>query len=178
MLKFQAFAAYAEAVGIQPIDMKVLVTAGSFSNFVQIKESDRLVQRRIDLPLPLAPAVKIDSVGEGSGCTILQVNICSMKNVCFKSDFASSIIFCVLSYSSCKSRPFATTFTDHHRAVPSRWMFLTTNCRRDLAAEFVTLKSVPVTILQHPRHTRPTWSYWNYISLPATRQISKLSRHL
>ena len=54
--------------------MKVLVTAGSFSNFVQIKESDRLVQRRIDLPLPLASTVKIDSVGGGTGCAILQVN--------------------------------------------------------------------------------------------------------
>ena len=73
MLKFQAFAAYAQAVGIQPIVMKVLVTAGSFSNSVQIKESDRLVQRRIDLPLPLASAVEIDSAGsEGSGCAILQ----------------------------------------------------------------------------------------------------------
>jgi len=71
--------------------MKVLVTAGAFSNSVQIKESDRLVQRRIDLPLPLASAVKIDSVGEGSGCAILQVHLflfemrtCIVNNIlCF-----------------------------------------------------------------------------------------------
>lgn len=72
-LFLQAIAAYAEAVGTQPIDMKVLITAGAFSHSLQIKESDRLVQRRIDLPLPLAPTVEIDSVGEGSGCAVLQV---------------------------------------------------------------------------------------------------------
>ena len=94
MLKFQAFAAYAEAVGIQPIDMKVLVTAGSFSNLVQIKESDRLVQRRIDLPLPLASAVEIDSVGEGSGCAILQVHffLFEMK-ICFVNKILCFILF-------------------------------------------------------------------------------------
>ena len=75
-IDLKAIAAYAEVVGTQPIDMKVLVStaAGAFSRSVHIKESDRLVQRRIDLPLPLASTVEIDSAaGEGSGCAILQV---------------------------------------------------------------------------------------------------------
>lgn len=53
--------------------MKVVVTADEFSAHFNIKESDRLVQRRIDLPLPMASIVEIDSVGEGEGCAIIQV---------------------------------------------------------------------------------------------------------
>lgn len=53
--------------------MELLVTAGEFENYIRIREHDRLVQRRIDLPLPLNPQVHIDTVGEGSGCVVLQV---------------------------------------------------------------------------------------------------------
>lgn len=53
--------------------MEILVTAGEFENYARIREQDRLVQRRIDLPSPLATEVHIDTVGEGSGCAVLQV---------------------------------------------------------------------------------------------------------
>ena len=53
--------------------MKVTVNAGEFDGVFVITEGDRLVQRRIDLPSPLALNVEIDSVGEGEGCAILQV---------------------------------------------------------------------------------------------------------
>lgn len=53
--------------------MEILVTAGEFEQYVRIREHDRLVQRRIDLPTPLASDVNIDTVGDGSGCTVLQV---------------------------------------------------------------------------------------------------------
>jgi hypothetical protein len=53
--------------------MEILVTAGEFENYARIREHDRLVQRRIDLPTPLATEVHVDTVGEGSGCAVLQV---------------------------------------------------------------------------------------------------------
>jgi hypothetical protein len=53
--------------------MEILVTAGEFENYARIREHDRLVQRRIDLPSPLATEVHIDTVGDGSGCAVLQV---------------------------------------------------------------------------------------------------------
>ncbi len=53
--------------------MEILVTAGEFEQYVRIREHDRLVQRRIDLPTPLASEVGIDTVGDGSGCSVLQV---------------------------------------------------------------------------------------------------------
>lgn len=53
--------------------MELLVTTGEFEHYIRIREQDRLVQRRIDLPLPLHPEVNIDTVGEGNGCVVLQV---------------------------------------------------------------------------------------------------------
>ena len=47
--------------------MRMLVTAADLERTFRIVQEDRLVQRRIDLPLPLAPSVSIDSVGEGDG---------------------------------------------------------------------------------------------------------------
>ena len=70
---FQAIAAYAESIGTQEIDMEILVRADDYEKSFKIKENDRLVQRRVDLPSPLAATVEIDSVGEGKGCAILQV---------------------------------------------------------------------------------------------------------
>lgn len=69
----QAISAYASLIGIQSVDMEVLVTAGEFQNYIRIREQDRLVQRRIDLPTPLASEIKIAATGEGNGCVILQV---------------------------------------------------------------------------------------------------------
>ena len=40
---------------------------------IKMKENDRLVHRRFDLPSPLATKVEINSVGQGKGCAILQV---------------------------------------------------------------------------------------------------------
>ncbi len=60
-------------IGAQPVDMELLVDAGEFEYSIRIREQDRLVQRRIDLPLPLPSQVQIFSVSEGSGCTIVQV---------------------------------------------------------------------------------------------------------
>jgi hypothetical protein len=54
--------------------MRMLVTAADMERTFRIVQEDRLVQRRIDLPLPLAPSVSIDSVGEGGGCAIVQVS--------------------------------------------------------------------------------------------------------
>lgn len=65
--------AYASLVGAQAIDMEMVVVAGEFEKQFRMKEEDRLVQRRIDLPLPLASSVSLDSVGEGNGCAIVQV---------------------------------------------------------------------------------------------------------
>lgn len=70
---FQAIAAYASLIGTQTVDMEILVAAGEFENYARIREHDRLVQRRIDLPSPLATEVHIDTVGDASGCAVLQV---------------------------------------------------------------------------------------------------------
>lgn len=70
---FQAIAAYASLIGTQTVDMEILVTAGEFENYARIREHDRLVQRRIDLPSPLATEVHIATVGDGTGCAVLQV---------------------------------------------------------------------------------------------------------
>lgn len=56
--------------------MEILVVAGDFEENIVIKEADRLVQRRIDLPTPAtstASEVNIYSVGEGHGCAVVQV---------------------------------------------------------------------------------------------------------
>ena len=53
--------------------MEMVVVAGEFDHYIRIREADRLVQRRIDLPLPLEPSVSIDTVGQGNGCAIVQV---------------------------------------------------------------------------------------------------------
>ena len=66
-------AAYAESIGTQEIDMEIQIRAGEYEKSFRIKENDRLVQRRVDLPSPLATNVEIDSVGQGKGCAILQV---------------------------------------------------------------------------------------------------------
>ena len=75
--EFQAIAAYAESVGTQEIDMEILFKAVqkdvSTEKSIKMKENDRLVHRRFDLPSPLATKVEINSVGQGKGCAILQV---------------------------------------------------------------------------------------------------------
>lgn len=87
IFRLQAISAYASLIGTQSVDMELLVTAGEFEHYVRIREQDRLVQRRIDLPLPLNPQVNIDTVGEGNGCVILQVYYYNflILNVCFNS---------------------------------------------------------------------------------------------
>lgn len=75
VVALQAIAAYASVIGAQSVDMEILVTAGVYENYVRIRELDRLVQRRIDLPSPLATEVHIDTVGEGSGCAVLQATL-------------------------------------------------------------------------------------------------------
>lgn len=66
-------AAYASSIGAQPVDMEILFIAGDLEHAVHIREQDRLLQRRIDLPLPLAANVNVSSVGEGNGCAMVQV---------------------------------------------------------------------------------------------------------
>lgn len=53
--------------------MDLLVKAGELEYSIRIQEQSRLVQRRLDLPLPLASDVSIASVSEGDGCAIVQV---------------------------------------------------------------------------------------------------------
>ena len=56
--------------------MKLVVVAGDFEENVIIKEADRLVQRRIDLPTPSTSAeshVSFVGVGVGDGCAFVQV---------------------------------------------------------------------------------------------------------
>lgn len=63
---------YAAVIGTQKVDMEMHIKAGEFENHIRIQEFDRLVQRRVDLPLPTSE-VSIDTVGEGHGCIVLQV---------------------------------------------------------------------------------------------------------
>ena len=53
--------------------MKMLLTAGDFEREIRVEQADRLGQRRVDLPLPLASSASLDSVGEGNGCAVVQV---------------------------------------------------------------------------------------------------------
>lgn len=89
--------------------MEILVTAGVYENYVRIREHDRLVQRRIDLPSPLATEVHIDTVGEGSGCAVLQVYYSGSINSNFLY-ISSTICFLILARLR-----FATTFERHHQ---------------------------------------------------------------
>ena len=50
-----------------------MITADDFEDSIRIQEHNRLIQRRIDLPSPLPSEIKIDTVGDGNGCVILQV---------------------------------------------------------------------------------------------------------
>jgi len=69
----QAISAYAELIGSIKTNVEVGITADDFEDSIRIQEHNRLVQRRIDLPSPLASEIKIDAIGDGNGCVILQV---------------------------------------------------------------------------------------------------------
>lgn len=56
--------------------MKLVITAGDAEYYSRIRQHDRMVQRRFDLPAPLPASVKVESVGEAQGCAILQVLFC------------------------------------------------------------------------------------------------------
>ena len=64
---------YASLVGLQLVDIKMNVFAETFARNFSIREKDRLVQRRVDLPLPLASDVTINSSTGRSGCATIQV---------------------------------------------------------------------------------------------------------
>ena len=66
---------YATAIGTEEADMKIQIATGKFERSVRVKEKDRLVQRRIELPLPLAPSVAITSIDKSNGCVIVQVKV-------------------------------------------------------------------------------------------------------
>lgn len=66
---------YATAIGTEEADMKIQIATGKFERSVRVKEKDRLVQRRIELPLPLAPSVAITSIDKSNGCAIVQVKV-------------------------------------------------------------------------------------------------------
>ena len=77
----QAISAYAELIGSGKSNVEVVITADDFEDSIRIQEHNQLVQRRIDLPSPLASEIKIDTIGDGNGCVILQVFLCHFNIV-------------------------------------------------------------------------------------------------
>ena len=77
----QAISAYAELIGSRKSNVEVVITADDFEESIRIQEHNQLVQRRIDLPSPLASEIKIDTIGDGNGCVILQVFLCHFNIV-------------------------------------------------------------------------------------------------
>ena len=153
----QAIAAYAESIGTQPINMKVTVNAEEFSAGFQMTESDRLVQRRIDLPSPLASSVEIDSVGEGEGCAIIQVRF---YYFCILLLHQHLVIKAILTRSiHLYSRLCVTTCTGRHLARHSSWMSLISSWLKARVAEVDVSKFALDTQhrAMHHQH-RPTWS--------------------
>ena len=66
---------YATVIGTEEVDVEMKIVAGKFEKSLRVREKDRLVQRRVELPSPMAPSVAITSVDKSSGCAIVQVEI-------------------------------------------------------------------------------------------------------